>query len=100
MLPATGFQYLMPILSSTSWSDEGSQIPVWDVVGVIARGKTPAVVGDQNSCHRTNFFNKFIGFRSKRPLAKNRSRTLKAFLTSVWRRYEPAEPAMALPQPT
>lgn len=38
--------------------DEASQIPVWDAVGVIARGKQLAVVGDPKQLPPTNFFNK------------------------------------------
>jgi very-short-patch-repair endonuclease len=38
--------------------DEASQIPVWDAVGVIARGKQLAVVGDPKQLPPTNFFGK------------------------------------------
>ena len=38
--------------------DEASQIPVWDAVGAIARGKQLAVVGDPNQLPPTNFFAK------------------------------------------
>lgn len=38
--------------------DEASQIPVWDAVGVIARGKQLVVVGDPKQLPPTNFFNK------------------------------------------
>lgn len=38
--------------------DEASQIPVWDAVGAIARGKQLAVVGDTKQLPPTNFFNK------------------------------------------
>ena len=38
--------------------DEASQIPVWDAVGVIARGKQLAVVGDPKQLPPTNFFNR------------------------------------------
>jgi very-short-patch-repair endonuclease len=38
--------------------DEASQISVWDAVGVIARGKQLAVVGDPKQLPPTNFFNK------------------------------------------
>ena len=38
--------------------DEASQIPVWDAVGVIARGKQLAVVGDPKQLPPTNFFSK------------------------------------------
>ena len=38
--------------------DEASQIPVWDAVGAIARGKQLAVVGDAKQLPPTNFFSK------------------------------------------
>ena len=38
--------------------DEASQIPVWDAIGVIARGKQLVVVGDPKQLPPTNFFNK------------------------------------------
>lgn len=38
--------------------DEASQIPVWDAVGAIARGRQLAVVGDPKQLPPTNFFNK------------------------------------------
>ncbi len=38
--------------------DEASQIPVWDAVGAIARGKQLAVVGDPKQLPPTNFFSK------------------------------------------
>ena len=38
--------------------DEASQIPVWDAVGAIARGKQLLVVGDPKQLPPTNFFNK------------------------------------------
>lgn len=37
--------------------DEASQIPVWDAVGAIARGKQVIVVGDTKQLPPTNFFN-------------------------------------------
>jgi len=36
--------------------DEASQIPVWDAVGAIARGKEVVVVGDPKQLPPTNFF--------------------------------------------
>ena len=36
--------------------DEASQIPVWDAVGVIARGRQLVVVGDPKQLPPTNFF--------------------------------------------
>ena len=38
--------------------DEASQIPVWDAIGVIARGKQLVVVGDPKQMPPTNFFQK------------------------------------------
>jgi very-short-patch-repair endonuclease len=38
--------------------DEASQIPVWDAVGAIARGKQLVVVGDPKQLPPTNFFAK------------------------------------------
>ncbi|MEO5955651.1 MAG: DUF4011 domain-containing protein [Nitrospiraceae bacterium] len=38
--------------------DEASQIPVWDAVGAIARGKQLIVVGDPKQLPPTNFFNR------------------------------------------
>ena len=38
--------------------DEASQIPVWDAIGVIARGKQLIVVGDPKQMPPTNFFQK------------------------------------------
>lgn len=38
--------------------DEASQIPVWDAVGAIARGKTCVIVGDSKQLPPTSFFQK------------------------------------------
>ena len=38
--------------------DEASQIPVWDAVGAIARGKEVVIVGDPKQLPPTNFFNR------------------------------------------
>jgi len=38
--------------------DEASQLPVWDAVGAIARGRQAIVVGDSKQLPPTNFFNK------------------------------------------
>src|SRR5690606_33270532 len=38
--------------------DEASQIPVWDAVGSIARGKQLICVGDPKQLPPTNFFNR------------------------------------------
>jgi very-short-patch-repair endonuclease len=40
--------------------DEASQIPVWDAIGAIARGKQLIVVGDPKQLPPTNFFNSNI----------------------------------------
>ena len=37
--------------------DEASQIPVWDSIGAIARGKEVIVVGDSKQLPPTTFFN-------------------------------------------
>lgn len=36
--------------------DEASQIPVWDAIGVIARGKSAVIVGDPRQMPPTSFF--------------------------------------------
>lgn len=41
--------------------DEASQIPVWDAIGAIARGKQLIVVGDPMQLPPTNFFQKGVG---------------------------------------
>ena len=38
--------------------DEASQIPVWDAIGAVARGKKVIVVGDPKQMPPTNFFQK------------------------------------------
>ncbi|MEN6624593.1 MAG: DUF3320 domain-containing protein [Candidatus Sumerlaeia bacterium] len=38
--------------------DEASQIPVWDAVGAIARGRDAVIVGDPKQLPPTNFFNR------------------------------------------
>ncbi|MEI6513886.1 MAG: DUF3320 domain-containing protein, partial [bacterium] len=38
--------------------DEASQIPVWDAVGAIARGKEAVIVGDPKQLPPTNFFSR------------------------------------------
>lgn len=45
--------------------DEASQIPVWDAVGVIARGRQSIVVGDPKQMPPTNFFRKGEGYISE-----------------------------------
>lgn len=60
MSPISVAQYLDA--SHTSFDlvvfDEASQIPVWDAVGAIARGKQLVVVGDPKQLPPTNFFNR------------------------------------------
>ncbi len=41
--------------------DEASQIPVWDAVGAIARGRSTVVVGDSKQLPPTNFFARLEG---------------------------------------
>lgn len=38
--------------------DEASQIPIWDAIGAIARGKQVIMVGDPKQLPPTNFFNR------------------------------------------
>lgn len=38
--------------------DEASQIPIWDAIGAIARGKQVIIVGDPKQLPPTNFFNR------------------------------------------
>lgn len=60
MSPLSVAQYL-PV-ESTPFDlivfDEASQIPVWDAIGVIARGKQLVVVGDPKQMPPTSFFQK------------------------------------------
>ncbi len=60
MSPLSVAQYLPPDTSPFDLIvfDEASQIPVWDAVGVIARGKQLIVVGDPKQMPPTNFFQK------------------------------------------
>ena len=60
MSPLSVAQYL-PVDSSPIdliVFDEASQIPVWDAIGVIARGKQLIVVGDPKQMPPTSFFQK------------------------------------------
>ncbi len=41
--------------------DEASQIPVWDAIGAIARGREVVVVGDSKQLPPTSFFNSLDG---------------------------------------
>ncbi|MCR4574508.1 MAG: DUF4011 domain-containing protein [Lentisphaeria bacterium] len=59
MSPLSVAQYLPPDSSfDLVVFDEASQIPVWDAIGVIARGKQLIVVGDPKQMPPTNFFQK------------------------------------------
>ena len=58
MSPISVAQYLDPghALFDVVVFDEASQIPVWDAVGAIARGKEAIIVGDPKQLPPTNFF--------------------------------------------
>lgn len=59
MSPLTVAQYLATDASfDLVVFDEASQIPVWDAIGVIARGRQLVVVGDPRQLPPTNFFQK------------------------------------------
>ncbi|MBE6357377.1 MAG: DUF3320 domain-containing protein [Lentisphaerae bacterium] len=60
MSPLSVAQYLPPDSEPFDLVvfDEASQIPVWDAIGVIARGKQLIVVGDPKQMPPTNFFQK------------------------------------------
>lgn len=60
MSPLSVAQYLEPSHEQFDIVifDEASQIPVWDSVGAIARGKQLIVVGDPKQLPPTNFFNR------------------------------------------
>ena len=60
MSPLSVAQYLPPDAPPFDLVvfDEASQIPVWDAIGVIARGKQFICVGDPKQMPPTNFFNK------------------------------------------
>lgn len=59
MSPLSVAQYLEPSHETFDLVvfDEASQIPVWDAIGAIARGKQLIVVGDPKQLPPTNFFN-------------------------------------------
>lgn len=60
MSPLSVAQYLSPENAAFDLVvfDEASQIPVWDAIGAIARGKQLIVVGDPKQMPPTNFFQK------------------------------------------
>ena len=60
MSPLSVAQYLPPDAAPFDLIvfDEASQIPVWDAIGVIARGKQLIVVGDPKQMPPTDFFQK------------------------------------------
>lgn len=60
MSPISVAQYLDPSHSVFDMVifDEASQIPVWDAVGAIARGKEAIIVGDPKQLPPTNFFSR------------------------------------------
>ncbi len=60
MSPLSVAQYLPPDNAAFDLIvfDEASQVPVWDAIGVIARGKQLIVVGDPKQMPPTNFFQK------------------------------------------
>ncbi len=60
MSPISVAQYLDPSHSVFDMVifDEASQIPVWDAVGAIARGKEVIIVGDPKQLPPTNFFSR------------------------------------------
>jgi very-short-patch-repair endonuclease len=60
MSPISVAQYLDPGHSvfDIVVFDEASQIPVWDAVGAIARGKEAIIVGDPKQLPPTNFFSR------------------------------------------
>ncbi len=63
MSPLSVAQYLDPSIEAFDALvfDEASQIPPWDAVGAIARGKQVIVVGDSKQLPPTSFFDKSDG---------------------------------------
>ncbi|CAO0823133.1 hypothetical protein DFAR_340016 [Desulfarculales bacterium] len=63
MSPLSIAQYLPPgrSLFDLVIFDEASQIPVWDAIGAMARGRRVIVVGDPKQLPPTNFFNRIDG---------------------------------------
>jgi len=60
--------------------DEASQIPVWDAVGVIARGKQLVVVGDPKQLPPTSFFNRSSDQDSNGPASEDQVEDLESIL--------------------
>ena len=60
MSPLSIAQYLSPEKATFDVVvfDEASQIPVWDAIGAIARGKQVVMVGDPNQLPPTSFFDR------------------------------------------
>lgn len=60
MSPLSIAQYLPPGRANFDLVvfDEASQIPVWDAIGAMARGRRVIVVGDPKQLPPTNFFNR------------------------------------------
>jgi hypothetical protein len=60
MSPLSVAQYLSPDKAQFDVVvfDEASQIPVWDAIGAIARGKQVVMVGDPNQLPPTSFFDR------------------------------------------
>ena len=58
MSPLSIAQYLAPgmALFDLIIFDEASQIPVWDAIGAMARGKRVVIIGDPKQLPPTNFF--------------------------------------------
>jgi very-short-patch-repair endonuclease len=60
--------------------DEASQIPVWDAVGVIARGRQLVVVGDPKQLPPTSFFNRSSDQDSNAPATEEQVDDLESIL--------------------
>lgn len=63
MSPLSVAQYLSPDYPKADLVifDEASQIPVWDAIGALARGKAAVVVGDSKQLPPTSFFRRQDG---------------------------------------
>ncbi len=62
--------------------DEASQIPVWDAIGAMARGKQVVMVGDPSSCRRPLF----LIAPNRRTMTGMSKATWKASLMNAWGR--------------